>query len=52
MRAQRYLRQKNVRVYQEGLSRRDIDIFRIDLWHFGGLVREMAWLGKYKEMFE
>jgi hypothetical protein len=30
---------------------KDADIFRINLWKFGNLVRKMAWLGEWEELF-
>ncbi|VEN74761.1 ATPase AAA [Candidatus Desulfarcum epimagneticum] len=29
----------------------EAEIFRVNIWKFAGLVREMGWLGKWKEVF-
>ena len=31
---------------------RDVDVFGIDIFDLAGFVREMAWLGKWKEFFD
>ena len=31
---------------------RETDIFRVDFWELGKRVREMAWLGKWREFFD